>query len=862
MLYRTLSKVISILFMLSYLPVLSQPFPCDGSIMFSYNQGLAPTQTYKVIFGPFGVIYYSQVKVFQSGNFNAIGFNPLDNYMYGVRVNTNEIVRLRADGSYDVVGKAPMIDLLDSSAGDCTPEGQYVCYDNQLNQILVFDVTDQFALVDKLNLFWDPTSKNSGPFTTRINDFAIDPTNPNVAYSYQGDYFHPGLKPDATRGFLLRINLDFQDPNVGMVTPIAHIPTDVTRQMGSLMFSSDGSLFGYGSTSTRPNQGQNTLIFIDKNSGKASAHGITGPNAQFSDGCSCPYNLTFENTAIPSDVFCTNSEFSFVLTVNNRFFKDITGVTITDTIPEGMVIEAVSGDFVGIIQSGTGAGTRVVTITDVKIPAKKKVNINIKVRVIDLPIDFIANQAYLKNLPERFGGEIVSDDPSTGFVGDPTRFYSNAQNINEVKMSITHPTDCLDADNASALISSPILVPGESYKVILRNQKWEESVYDVVIDENNAFFLDHMRPGKYKLTHITPSTSLCGFALKDTTIDIIAPNELLQAWAESNSPICETESLKFSATMSPQGSIQWRGPSAFGSDEANPIIRSASLDQSGTYEMTATYGVCEQIRKLEVNVAPEIEATISGKEKYCEREAMELTAEGNGEIQSFQWYGPNGITDNGPDLRVLYMASNKAGKYEVIVDNGFCQDTAVAMITVNPSPTITLPEYIESAFCEPLILKPKLESVSQVDYVWSPQEGLDCENCPNPEVLIPILPRYNVNVTNEYACRDSATVDVYLSKDKLIYIPNAFSPNADGVNDFFYVTPGCGLVRIKKMDIFSRSGAMIYTIGPIDQYEPSIFWDGSIAGQKGDPGVYRWQIELELMDGTIQKLSGNVTLVL
>ena len=113
--------------------------------------------------------------------FDALGFNSKDNFIYGVQQNSNAIVKLRRNNTYDTVGIVGIVDTLHSFAGDCISDGLYMCHDGILNQILVFNVIDDFKLIDRINLFWDPSSQNSGPFRTRIYDFAIDPNNPNIA---------------------------------------------------------------------------------------------------------------------------------------------------------------------------------------------------------------------------------------------------------------------------------------------------------------------------------------------------------------------------------------------------------------------------------------------------------------------------------------------------------------------------------------------------------------------------------------------------------------------------------------------------------------------------------------------------------
>lgn len=852
------ASILYLFFSCLYFPVLSQPFNCDGRVILSAVQ--SNTTTYSIDFG-FGFVYFNPVSVYLNESFDALGFNSKDNYIYGVQKSTNSIVRLRKDGSYEMLGSIAPISALNSYAGDCSPDGFYLCHDNELDQILVFNVLDDFELVEQVDLFWNPFSLNSGPFTTRIDDFAIDPNNPTVAYAFQGNYIHDDFKPATTRGYLLKINVDLNDPDVGMVTPITSIPSDVILQLGGLFFNKEGGLFGYGPYTIGP-FAQNKLISINPFTGDTEVKGVGGPQASISDGCSCPYSLSFEKDALPRGVTCSNSELTFTLTIGNRSNENLPNLTLTDTIPEGMIIKAISENFNGTIAAGTGVGTRFITINNLDVAAKEIIAINIEAEIEDIPIGFLPSQAHLSNLPSLFGGFRISDDPqTTGFIGDPTTISSGAQKIDNVELRIIPPSNCLDANDAQVHISSPLLLANQPYQIKMINKSWEVFNFNILVDNDQSFVLDSLVPGEYQLVEVTPENSRCSFAWKDTIILINPPNEQLQVNVESNSPICEGSSLELSGTISPDGMIAWTGPNGFNSSNLNSIVDVATPEQSGTFEMIATYGACEQIRTIEVLVAPDIEASISGKLDYCEREKMQLEAVGNGDLQGFQWSRPDNVTSTKQQVNILSMAPVYEGIYQVIIDNGYCLDTASTSISVLPSPTIALPEIIETDFCDPVKLSPVITGDSDVTYSWIPNEGLSCYDCDTPELLVPFLPKYGLTVVNEHSCSDTAAIEVALSKEKLIYIPNAFSPNFDGVNDYFQLFPSCGVSGIKNLKIFNRWGAVVYSKSRINQYAPQAFWNGLINGESGTSGVYIWQVEIDLVDGTTQKLFGDVSLL-
>jgi len=199
-----------ILFIGLYNSVLSQPFTCDGRLILATVTTVTNTQ--RINFGSFGIPSYGSISSYLGERFDAVGFNPKDNFIYGFRASSNSFVRLHSNGSFDILGSLTNNNPLEVYAGDCNPEGLYFCHENISDKILIFDVLDNFELQREIELFWDPNSINSGPFTTRLDDFAIDPNNPTIAYSFQGN----DSEPFPTKGYLLKINLDLTDEEVGI----------------------------------------------------------------------------------------------------------------------------------------------------------------------------------------------------------------------------------------------------------------------------------------------------------------------------------------------------------------------------------------------------------------------------------------------------------------------------------------------------------------------------------------------------------------------------------------------------------------------------------------------------------------------
>ncbi len=102
------------------------------------------------------------------------------------------------------------------------------------------------------------------------------------------------------------------------------------------------------------------------------------------------------------------------------------------------------------------------------------------------------------------------------------------------------------------------------------------------------------------------------------------------------------------------------------------------------------------------------------------------------------------------------------------------------------------------------------------------------------------------------------------SCSKNIYIPTAFSPNSDGINDTFraYVN-SIGLKQFRTFRVHSNSGEILFLAENFEFFQSfnDYSWDGTYRGRLMSPGVYLYYLEVEFMDGTIEQFAGAVNLV-
>lgn len=145
----------------------------------------------------------------------------------------------------------------------------------------------------------------------------------------------------------------------------------------------------------------------------------------------------------------------------------------------------------------------------------------------------------------------------------------------------------------------------------------------------------------------------------------------------------------------------------------------------------------------------------------------------------------------------------------------------------------------------------------QVQYQWSPVEGLSCMDCPNPSVLIYGRTDYTVTVSyvNGFAtCYGTAPLHVDVLPELPVYIPNSFTPNGDGNNDVFEIY-GQGIKAV-DLTIFNRWGELVYKSN--SQYAG---WDGTYQGQLQLPQVFTYHAVVTFLNNKTTDKTGSITLV-
>ena len=147
--------------------------------------------------------------------------------------------------------------------------------------------------------------------------------------------------------------------------------------------------------------------------------------------------------------------------------------------------------------------------------------------------------------------------------------------------------------------------------------------------------------------------------------------------------------------------------------------------------------------------------------------------------------------------------------------------------------------------------------------IWQPVDGLaTCLNGCLSQIIAPeISTSYQAVIVNSEGCSAQASLPIVVLNTRFIFIPTVFSPNDDGINDFFQIFTGKNVVMVKDFAVFNRWGEELFHQKEFVPNNSNDGWDGWFRGRRAPSGVYVYYAEIEFSDGKSDIFKGDFTLL-
>lgn len=306
---------------------------------------------------------------------------------------------------------------------------------------------------------------------------------------------------------------------------------------------------------------------------------------------------------------------------------------------------------------------------------------------------------------------------------------------------------------------------------------------------------------------------------------------------ETNAPICEGKDLHLSVA---EGSyISWTGPKGFKATGRNIDIPQATFANGGIYEAIVRYNAgCILNFTVKDSIVVKknpIKFYLPQDTSICKGDAMTLNV--NNQNSLYTW----STGENTPSIVV-----KKDGLYSVVVYSGDCEKVGNTSIHVIDRPSVQLRKDTSLCFGDTLFINPIVENGNK--FLWN-------TGALTPQITVTQKGKYTLQVSNNCGINIASVTIGFTRCSEDLLVPSAFTPNKDGLNDFFRPAQDAN-VRNYKMFVYNRWGVTVFASSEISKG-----WDGTFNRIEQPSGGYVWVINYTSISGKQYSLNGTVIMI-
>jgi len=378
---------------------------------------------------------------------------------------------------------------------------------------------------------------------------------------------------------------------------------------------------------------------------------------------------------------------------------------------------------------------------------------------------------------------------------------------------------------------------------------------DPTVDDDTSFeeapCYTYSQPGVYDAV-VTNITAICPFVPDTVTVTV---NEVIEIDPIAEQIACLGDEVNITAT-SPSNNVSLVWCTVAGDTLAVGPAVTVIADSSYQIVVKGTdLNGCsaEQVVDITVvtfdivdNVGPVL---CDGQETF-----IELTVNGTTDGYTFDWGNDECIVSGGDTANPVILATGAKTFGVTITDVATgCVDTMSYDVTVTSFG-------IEAEAAPDTVINPGestdifvLDQMDDYSYEWS-NGSTDGDQTVSPEEST----TYTVTVTDELGC--TATADVFVRvrvpqcDESDVYLPNAFSPNGDAVNDVLFVRSN--FIDELTLVIYNRWGEEVFRTT-----DPNAGWDGTLNGEELPPDAFAYYMDVLCINGVRYSKKGNVSLL-
>ncbi len=405
----------------------------------------------------------------------------------------------------------------------------------------------------------------------------------------------------------------------------------------------------------------------------------------------------------------------------------------------------------------------------------------------------------------------------------------------------TAGTATRNSDYTTTLPDSIVFAPGETTKTYTFSQ-----------------LIDNIKENTETIVVYLSNNFGCGTVILDSLV--IELRDLVVVDIEGKDSINVCQDIDYQLKAIGADSYSWSPANGLNNPNiASPILKA---QQTGWLKVVGTTDGCTAIDSIYVTVhKPDISLTIVGKDKICLGESAQLKLEYSPSNWPVLWSPTNGLSNTNTNMPVAMPAVSTTYEASLSFDN--CEVSDSVRVTVNPT---VLVEPIKaspadgSELCEGMsILLSTKTNPPGAPLNWYLNgiqiAGQNLDSLKLKATGDSVLLHYSVKATNNFGCAINPDSISYLVK-RCFILPNAFTPNGDGVNDSFGLVDFGGDFEVELFKVYDRWGQLAFFGLPGEKR-----WDGQTNGSPSPPDVYTYVIQVIYADGEERMVTGTVMLL-
>ncbi len=372
--------------------------------------------------------------------------------------------------------------------------------------------------------------------------------------------------------------------------------------------------------------------------------------------------------------------------------------------------------------------------------------------------------------------------------------------------------------------------------------------------QDSVITVQYIQDGKYTIQLTVETINHC----YDSTYKQLVVHALPEITVSNTPVICKGDSIVLSAS----GAVKF-----IWTDNNNTIVCDGCITTKVKPLVNQQFRVigyneygCSQIKTTQVRVVQPLKLQSIQGDTLCVGQSTQLFVSG---ASAYIWYPETGLsnkTASSPIAKPLISTI-----YHVVGKDDFScfSDTAEVKVIVGNATPIDIGKdtVISAGTVYRLTTNISSQSNEIKKWNWSSNLELSCKNCPSPTVRVSNDATISLMAINRFGCTSTDTIRLQtFCPATEIFIPNAFTPDGDGINDKLIVQ-GKGVKMIRYLKIFNRWGEVVFEKTNFLPGDAANAWDGRVRGKPASPDVFVYMCEVICEKGLPTIFKGNVAIL-